>query len=125
VQFEWDAPKAERNRRTHGVTFGEAVSVFADPRELSIFDPDHSLDEDRYVSIGESSAGRLLVVGYTERESAACPHVKVGLSRPASLIRRHHEVSPAPEHGEWIALVPTILGGGVVEVTGDRDSAYG
>jgi uncharacterized DUF497 family protein len=44
-------------------------SVFADPRELSMFDPDHSVVEDRFVSIGQSRAGRLLIVGYTERGS--------------------------------------------------------
>jgi hypothetical protein len=69
VEFEWDAAKAERNRRKHGVTFDEAATVYADPRELSMFDPDHSVAEERFVSIGESSAGRLLVVGYTERGS--------------------------------------------------------
>jgi uncharacterized DUF497 family protein len=69
VEFEWDHRKAEQNRRKHGVAFEEAVSVFADPRELMIADPDHSIDEDRFVSIGQSSLGRLLVVGYTERES--------------------------------------------------------
>jgi len=51
------------------VTFDEAVTVFADPQELSIFDPDHSALEDRFISICESTSGRLLVVGYTERES--------------------------------------------------------
>lgn len=69
MQFEWDRRKAERNRRKHGITFEEAVSVFADPHELMISDPDHSIDEDRFVSVGQSGHGRLLVVGYTERES--------------------------------------------------------
>ena len=69
MQFEWDQRKAERNRRKHGITFDEAVTVFADPRELMIDDPDHSIDEDRFVSVGQSALGRLLVVGYTERGS--------------------------------------------------------
>ena len=60
-------PKAERNRRKHGITFEEAVSVFADPTELTIDDPDHSTDEDRFVTVRQSVLGRLLVVGYTER----------------------------------------------------------
>jgi uncharacterized DUF497 family protein len=67
VEFTWDWREAERNRRKHGVTFDEAVTVFMDPREVMIHDPDHSIDEDRFVSVGMSSAGRLLVVGYTER----------------------------------------------------------
>jgi uncharacterized DUF497 family protein len=68
VDFEWDEEKAERNRRKHGITFDEALTVFFDPFELTIFDPDHSILEERFVSIGESSEGRLPVVGYVERE---------------------------------------------------------
>jgi uncharacterized DUF497 family protein len=69
VEFEWDWRKAERNRRKHGVTFDEAVTIFFDPRELMTDDPDHSIGEERFVSVGMSAAGRLLVVGYTERGS--------------------------------------------------------
>jgi uncharacterized DUF497 family protein len=69
VEFEWDRRKAEGNRRKHGITLEEAVSVFADPAELTIDDPDHSIDEDRFVTIGQSVHQRLLVVGYTERGS--------------------------------------------------------
>jgi uncharacterized DUF497 family protein len=69
VEFEWDPAKAERNRRKHGIGFDEAVTVFADPNELSMYDPDHSIGEDRFVSVGLSATGRLLVVGYTERGS--------------------------------------------------------
>lgn len=67
MEFSWDWRKAERTRRKHDVTFDEAVTVFFDPRELMVDDPDHSMDEERFVSVGMSSAGRLLVVGYTER----------------------------------------------------------
>ena len=69
MEFEWDWRKAERNRRKHSVTFDEAVTIFFDPRELTVFDPDHSTTEERFVSIGMSDRGRLLVVGYTERGS--------------------------------------------------------
>jgi len=69
VEFEWDRRKAELNRRKHGITFEEAASVLADPLELMIADPDHSIEEDRFVSVGQSALGRLLVVGYTERGS--------------------------------------------------------
>jgi len=69
VEFEWDRRKAERNLRSHGISFDEAVTVFADPFELMIDDPDHSFDEQRFVSVGRSALDRLLVVGYTERES--------------------------------------------------------
>ena len=69
MEFAWDWRKAERNRRKHGVTFDEAVTIFFDSRELMAYDPDHSIDEARFVSIGMSVMGRLLVVGYTERGS--------------------------------------------------------
>lgn len=69
MEFEWNWRKAERNRRKHGVIFAEAVTVFFDPRELMVYDPDHSVVEERFVSVGMSSEGRLLVVGYTERGS--------------------------------------------------------
>lgn len=69
VEFTWDWRKAEQNRRKHGVTFDEAVTIFFDSRELMVHDPDHSIGEERFVSIGISSAGQLLVVGHTERGS--------------------------------------------------------
>ena len=69
MELDWDADKARANAEKHGVTFEEAASVFRDPLELTIPDPNHSIEEDRYVSVGTSEAGRLLVVGYTERGS--------------------------------------------------------
>jgi hypothetical protein len=68
MEFEWDANKAASNMDKHGVAFGEAMTVFGDPLELTIPDPYHSHHELRYASIGVSTAGRLLVVAYTERE---------------------------------------------------------
>jgi len=69
MEFEWDRRKAQGNLRKHGVSFDEAVTVFADPDELIIDDPDHSFNEERFVSVGHSILGRLVVVGYTERGS--------------------------------------------------------
>jgi len=68
MEFEWDAEKAASNVAKHGVTFPEAMTVFGDPLELAIADPHHSEDEFRFLSVGLSAAGRLLVVAYTERE---------------------------------------------------------
>jgi uncharacterized protein len=68
MEFEWDADKAASNAKKHGVSFAEAMTVFGDPLELTIPDPYHSQSEPRYLSIGLSAAGRLLVVAYTERE---------------------------------------------------------
>jgi len=65
--FEWDEEKATRNEAKHGVTFEEAKTVFNDPFSVTISDPDHSDEEERWLDIGLSAEGRLLVVWYTER----------------------------------------------------------
>lgn len=69
MEFEWDIAKAEFNIEKHGVSFGEAITIFGDPLEVTMLDPDHSESEYRFLSLACSSQGRLLVVAYTERES--------------------------------------------------------
>ena len=64
---EWDESKNLLNRKKHHVSFEEAATVFSDPFERAIEDPDHAPDEYRFLSIGESFMKRLLVVSYTER----------------------------------------------------------
>ena len=66
--FEWDPEKAKSNARKHRVTFDEASSVFSDTLSLTILDPLHSEDEDRFVIIGMSDKPRLLVVSFTDRD---------------------------------------------------------
>ena len=66
-EFEWDPVKAASNLKDHGVSFEEASSVFADPLAMLMVDPDHSIDEERYVLLGESSRRNLLVVAFAER----------------------------------------------------------
>ena len=68
LAFEWDADKARQNIKKHGVSFEEASTVFADPLALTIYDPLHSEEEDRFVALGESERRRLLVVCFTDRE---------------------------------------------------------
>ena len=68
VQFEWDPKKAKRNLKKHGVSFEEGVTVFYDPLSATFDDPDHSLGELRYITIGLSSRDRLLVVAHARRE---------------------------------------------------------
>jgi uncharacterized DUF497 family protein len=70
MQFDWDNNKAERNLSKHGVSFEEAKTVFDDPFYVDFYDPDHSEDEERYLIVGQSSRGRLLIVSYTEREDS-------------------------------------------------------
>ena len=65
--FEWDQNKSDKNEKKHGITFEEAKTVFNDRYAITIDDPDHSDDEYRYIDIGFSSEGRILVVWYTER----------------------------------------------------------
>lgn len=69
LTFEWNEAKAKRNLRKHEVSLEEAKTVFNDPFSITVPDPQHSIEEDRYVDIGCSSEGRVLVVVYTERES--------------------------------------------------------
>lgn len=67
LQFEWDARKARANAAKHGVLFEEATTILADPRSLTISDLLHSTAEDRFVTIGRSHRGKLLVVVHTDR----------------------------------------------------------
>ncbi len=66
-RFEWDDQKAASNLQKHGVSFDEAVSVFADDLALTFADTDHFESEDRSRTYGISNKGRLLVVIHTER----------------------------------------------------------
>jgi len=67
LTYEWDEIKAKDNRKKHKVSFDEAATIFRDPFSITKPDPDHSADEERYIDIGCSSDGRLLMVVYTER----------------------------------------------------------
>lgn len=68
MAYEWDHEKAASNLEKHGVAFEEAATVFADPLYVDFYDPDHSVDEHRYLIMGQSTAGRVLIVSYTERD---------------------------------------------------------
>jgi uncharacterized DUF497 family protein len=67
MDFEWDPRKAKINLRKHGVSFTEAGTVFGDNFAITVPDPDHSNDEDRYITIGWSDRRRLLVISHTDR----------------------------------------------------------
>jgi len=67
MSFEWDKKKAVSNLRKHGVSFEEASTALRDSFSATAHDPDHSEDEDRFVTLGVSSIGRLLAVAHTER----------------------------------------------------------
>jgi hypothetical protein len=67
LTFEWDAHKAGSNLAKHGVSFEEAATVFGDPVSITIPDPAHSQTETRFIILGRSHQGKLLVVIHTER----------------------------------------------------------
>ena len=84
MKFEWDPNKAARNRRKHGVPFQEAATVFGDPLALTFRDPDHSIDEERFVTIGMSQGHRILVVAHLDREQG----IRMISARKATLQER-------------------------------------
>ena len=88
MEFEWDRLKAEQNRKKHGVSFDDAVTVFYDPFAATFDDPDHSSGEQRLITIGYSSHDRLLVVVHAERGR----NIRIISARPANAReRKNHE----------------------------------
>jgi uncharacterized DUF497 family protein len=86
LTFEWDSRKARSNLAKHGVGFEEASTIFGDPLSLTIPDPEHSLHEERYITMGRAFTGKLLVVAHTERGD----NIRIISARPAS--RRERKV---------------------------------
>jgi len=80
MEFEWDPRKASKNLATHGVSFEEASTVFADPLSWTFPDPDHSQGERRYIGVGASERGRILMVAHSERDGA----IRIISARPAT-----------------------------------------
>jgi uncharacterized DUF497 family protein len=70
VKFEWDDGKASTNLKKHGVSFREAGSVFGDPLAITFDDPDHSIDELRFLTFGVTRTGKMVIVSHTERDGA-------------------------------------------------------
>ena len=66
MRFVWDERKAATNLAKHGVSFEEAATVFGDPLSDTFDDPDHSAEERRYLIIGTSNRGRMLIVAHTD-----------------------------------------------------------
>lgn len=88
MRFEWDAEKATANVKKHRVSFDEAVTVFHDPLAATFGDPDHSNDEGRFVTVGYSARGRLLVVCHAERGVATR---LISARRATARERKRHE----------------------------------
>lgn len=84
LRFEWDPAKAASNERKHGVAFQEAATAFGDPLSLTVSDPDHSVGEARFVLVGVTHRGRLVVVAHVEAEDK----IRIISARPASKAER-------------------------------------
>ena len=67
MNFEWDPGKARQNHGKHRVSFQEAATAFGDPLAVTHPDPDHSASEQRFVTVGMSGAGRVLIVAHADR----------------------------------------------------------
>jgi len=85
LQFEWDETKATKNIEKHRVSFDEAATVFDDPMFITFVDEEHSVDEERYITIGLSKQGRLLMVAHTDREG----RIRIISARKATKIEEH------------------------------------
>lgn len=84
MRFEWDPAKAAANLDKHGVSFEEGATVFRDPFSATDQDPDHSLDEERFITFGVSISGRLLVVAHADRDDT----IRIITARPATPAER-------------------------------------
>ncbi len=84
LNFEWDESKSRSNQQKHGVSFEEAVTVFADSSALTIYDEGHSVTEDRFHTIGLSMFVRVLLVVHCERGSV----IRIISARPATTKER-------------------------------------
>ena len=96
VDFEWDPEKARQNLRKHEVAFEEAATVFQDAVAGSLYDEEHSDQEDRWITLGRSSSGRVLVVCHTFDETTGVEiRIRIFSARPATRReRRQYEEGP-------------------------------
>lgn len=87
-EFEWHPGKAASNLRKHGVDFNLATAIFQDPLALSVRDEDHDESEERWVTMGQSRQGRLLIVSHTFHETGDRTTVRIISARPATRSER-------------------------------------
>jgi hypothetical protein len=80
LRFDWEPGKAAENVATHGVSFEEAATVFRDVLSATGADPDHSFDEERFITFGISTGGRLLAISHTDDDDT----IRIISARPAT-----------------------------------------
>jgi uncharacterized protein len=88
VLVEWDPAKDRRNQEKHGVSFREAATIFNDPLQWTVSDPDHSIEEHRFLTTGLSAKRRLLIVAHTEESD---DRIRIINARQVSRERRTYE----------------------------------
>jgi uncharacterized DUF497 family protein len=86
VNFAWEPDKAARNRCNHRVSFHEAATVFGDPLAVTYHDPDHSVSEERFITVGMSRADRVLIVSHSDRGD----NIRIISARKTTLRERKH-----------------------------------
>ncbi|MCX6996956.1 MAG: BrnT family toxin [Kiritimatiellaeota bacterium] len=86
MRFEWDQRKAARNLLKHAVSFQEGASVLADPLSITYHDPDHSVMEPRFITVGISPLGRVLMVAHTDRGA----NIRIISARQTTRQERRH-----------------------------------
>src|SRR5436189_402896 len=86
LRFVWDREKAAANLRKHAVSFDDAATAFGDPLSITITDPEHSVGEERWLLLGQSATGRLLVVAHTEHRD----EIRIISARPATRRERQN-----------------------------------
>ncbi len=95
-KFDWDPHKASTNIRKHKVTFQQAASVFRDPHHLSLYDEEHSEDEDRWITLGIGEGRALLIVVHTfqqlEKDNVSIRIISTRKATPAE-ITQYNEVN--------------------------------
>jgi uncharacterized DUF497 family protein len=98
IEFDWDAAKPASNVAKHGVIFEEAMTLFRDPLVRSILERDHGSDEERWITIGESSTGNLLVVVHTWKDvDHDCSTVRIISARRSTAAEaRQYREDPIP-----------------------------
>lgn len=105
MRFEWDPGNAAKNLATHGVSFEQAATVFRDVLSATGADPDHSFDEERFVTFGISTSGRLLVIAHTDHDDT----IRIISARPATPSERKiYEEDSRRSDGGPAARVQTL-----------------
>lgn len=88
MEFEWDPLKADKNLKKHGVSFHDAATVLEDPLSITYHDPDHSVREHRFITVGLSRSGLVLMVAHTDRGEKVRI---ISARKTTSQERRHYE----------------------------------